>query len=136
MGDHGSMSHASQHTDDADQNPNHGKDLHGLVASLNDEEKQQLKGILDSGKTTAQEINKGGPSSDENGKVQQAMQESNQKASMEQGEEQNEAGHDSDAIGKSMLDSRFMSNPPAQPRNLSERVKLDIHKKLKGKGKI
>lgn len=135
MGDHGSMSHPSMHTDDADQNPNHGKDLHGLVASLSDDEKHQLKGILD-GKNSAQEINKGGPSSEEKGKINQAMQAGNQKSSMEQGEEANESGVDSDEIGKSMLDSRFMSNPPAQARNLGERVKLDIHNKLKAKGKI
>lgn len=133
MGDHGSMSHASQHTDDADQNVNHGKDLHGLVASLSDDEKLQLKGILD-GKGKG-DIEKGAPSSDEKGKIAEQMQVSN--AQNEGDKQAAEGSVDSDAIGKSMLDSRYLgSNPPTQARNLSDRVKMDIHKKLKGKGKI
>lgn len=136
MGDHGSMAHPSMHTDDADQNPNHGKDLHGLVASLSDDEKVKLKGILDGHK--GNDIAKGEPSSEEKGKIAEQMQKSNAQNAAEDADEAGEQGAvDSDAIGKSMLDSRFMGqNPPTVARNLGERVKMDIHKKLKDKGKM
>ncbi len=128
MGDHQDMAHGSLHAEDAD------KDLHGLVAGLDDGEKMKLKGILDSHMDKSMQIAKGGSSSEEDGKVKAAMGKENQETSLEENEE-----HDggSDDIAKSMLDSKHMgSSPVAPPRNLGERMKQSLASKLKGKGKI
>lgn len=140
IGDHQSMSHPSQHVDEqpADQ-PQGGKDLHGIVASLNDSEKSQLKNILSGDNTQA--IQKGGPSSEERGKIAQESSKQNQMQDME--DMSDDRGNavdpiDSDEIAKSMLDSRHMGSnaPTGKPRNLGERMKMGIASKLKAKGKI
>lgn len=126
-GDHQDMGHGSQHADDKE------KDLHGFVESLNDHEKGKLKSIL-AQDGNAQGIAQGDPSTEERGKIQDAMGKENQMNALEEQDEP----VDSDAIGKSMLDSKYMgSNPPTdKPRNLGERVKMGIAAKLKSKGKI
>lgn len=115
------------------------KDLHGLVASLNDHEKHQLKSIL-SNQDNSQSIAKGGPSSDEKGKIGAAMNAENMENAAEEASEtpHEEAMEGSDEIAKSMLDSRHMgSNPPTgKPRNLGERMKMNLASKLKAKGKM
>ena len=135
-GDHQDMGHPSEHADDKT------KDLHGFVASLSEGDKHQLKGILakDGGAgKNEQHIAKGGASTEEQGKIQEAMAKGNQESDLEEKEEHDGgmSAHDSDDIAKSMLDSRSMgSNPITQPRNLGERMRMNVASKLKSKGKI
>lgn len=132
--DHEGQGHQAEHVDD--QAAPHGKDLHGLVASLSDNEKHQLKTILssDSGKNTS-EIEKGAPSSEEQGKIESAMSAENQTNALE--EQDDKPSVQSDDIGKSMLDSRDTGrNPLEKPRNLGERMRMGIASKLKSKGKM
>ena len=133
-GDHADMSHESGHTADQDK----GADLHSFVSSLSEGQKHQLKTILENAKNTGQEIAKGGPSTEEQGKIKDNMAEENGETDLEATQERGLSSDEHDEIGKSMLDSRYLGgNPPShQPRNLGERVKMDIHKKLKEKGKI
>ena len=133
-GDHQDMTHHSSHTEDAD-NASH---LHDFVSNLSHSEKQSLKAILEKDKGSGEQITKGNPSSEEKGKIAEAMQHENAETDMEQQEDAGVSPDEHDEIGKSMLDSRYLgSNPPShQPRNLGERVKMDIHKKLKEKGKV
>lgn len=132
-GDHQDMTHGSQHSEDSD------KDLHSIASSLNDGEKSKLKGILDSHLDKSMQIAKGGSSSEEDGKVQEAMGKENKETDLEE-QQENSSGsaiHDSDDIAKSMLDSKHMSGAPLdKPRNLGERMKMGIAAKLKGKGKL
>jgi len=135
-GDHQDMTHGSEHADDKQ------KDLHGFVASLSDGDKHQLKSILakdSTGGKNEQHIAKGGASTEEQGKIQDAMAKGNKEADLDENEE-HDAGissSQSDDIGKSMLDSRSMgANPITQPRNLGERMRMNLASKLKGKGKI
>ncbi len=136
QGDHQDMTHGSEHADDKQ------KDLHGFVASLSEGDKHQLKGILakDSGAgKNEQHIAKGGASTEEQGKISEAMAKGNQESDLEEKEENDNgiSSNQSDDIAKSMLDSRSMgANPITQPRNLSERMKMHVASKLKSKGKI
>ena len=134
MGDHQDMSHGSEHADDAD------KDLHGIAAGLNDGEKMKLKGILDTHLDKSMQIAKGGSSTEEDGKVKEAMGKENQETDLEEKQENSSGSaiHDSDDIAKSMLDSKHLSDNPApmKPRNLGERMKQGLAAKLKAKGKI
>ncbi|MES1988825.1 MAG: hypothetical protein V4440_12515 [Pseudomonadota bacterium] len=126
MGDHQDVSHSSQHADD------NSKDLHGLVESLNPDEKDKLKTILNNDGKTEQNIAKGGASSEEHAKIAAAMPQENGMTDLEDKQD-----HDDD-IAKSMLDSRHMSGTVTQapPRNLSDRVKMSLASKLKQRGKI
>lgn len=129
-GDHQDMGHDSAHADDKQ------KDLHGLVASLSDSEKTNLKALLHSDGAGAEKIAKGSPSSEEQGHIQDAMTKEN---GMNQLESDDESHEDfSDNIAKSMLDSRHLGgNPPTgKPRNLGERMKMNLASNLKAKGKI
>jgi hypothetical protein len=134
MGDHVDMSHASQHTDDAD------KDLHGIVASLSDDQKGKLKGILDNHMADSMGIAKGNPSSEEQGHIADAAKAESQTNSLmdQDGGDGHISPDQSDEIAKSMLDSRHLGeNPPTgKPRNLGERMKMSVMNKLKTKGKI
>lgn len=137
IGDHQGSGHMSQHVEDDTNKDDQGggKDLHGLVASLSDSEKHQLKGILNTDNT--QSIMKGGASSDEKGKIAQESSKQDQMNEMaDQADPMQSA--DSDEIAKSMLDSRHMGSnaPTGKPRNLGERMKMGIASKLKAKGKI
>lgn len=141
IGDHQGSGHMSQHvSDDTNKSQDHGsKDLHGLVASLSDSEKHQLKGMLNSDNTQA--IMKGGPSSDEKGKIAQESSKQDRENDMEQMSDDHGNAVDpvdSDEIAKSMLDSRHMGSnaPTGKPRNLGERMKMGLASKLKAKGKI
>ncbi len=110
-------------------------DLHGLVAGLSDHEKTSLQQILakDNGVSA---IEKGGASSEERGHIAEQMKKDDAMHAAEESEEHAE-GIDSDAIAKSMLDSRDMgSNPITEPRNLGERMRMSVSNKLKAKGKI
>ncbi len=116
------------------------KDLHGLVASLSDHEKGQLKQILhaDGGKNDMA-IAKGGASSEEQGKIGESIDEENKENALEEHSEAHGGdGIDSDAIGKSMLDSRHMGGnaPTGKPRNLNDRMQQYTAGKLKAKGKL
>lgn len=131
--DHQDMGHTSQHADDRQ------KDLHGFVASLSDDEKGKLKHILSKDSSQAQSIQKGEPSSEEQGKIEQAMDEENMENTLQNAQARHDLPTDqSDDIQKSMLDSRYMgeSLPDHKPRNLGERAKMSAAKKLKAKGKI
>jgi hypothetical protein len=131
MGDHQDMSHPGEHADDAD------KDLHGFVASLNDGDKSKLKSILDSHADKSMQIAKGGSSSEEDGKVKDAMTKENGETDLQEKQEQDSGEIDSDDIAKSMLDHKHLSGGPvAPPKNLGERMKQGLAAKLKGKGKI
>lgn len=130
-GDHQDMTHDSQHADDSQ------KDLHGLVASLQPHEKEALKSILDNDKS-GQDIQKGGASSEERSKIESAMQDENKENALENAEMKQDGPQvDSDAIAKSMLDSRFTGGGPMpKPRNLGERAKVHMASNLKNKGKL
>ncbi len=131
MGDHQDMAHGSLHAEDAD------KDLHGIVSSLSDGDKVKLKGILDTHLDKSMQIAKGGSSSEEDGKVKDAMDKENQETSLEESQEHDLGSDGSDDIAKSMLDSKHLSGAPTgKPRNLGERMKQGLAAKLKGKGKI
>lgn len=139
MGDHQDMSHPSEHSEDADMDNT--QKLHDFVSSLSEGDKSHLKTILDKSNNTAQEIAKGGPSTEEKAAVEKTMKTNNQRTQMAEDEEHEDASGphiDSDEIGKSMLDSRFTSGntPNVQPKSLGDRVKMDIYNKLKGKGKV
>ena len=83
-----------------------------------------------------QSIAKGGASSDEQAKIQDAISKENNESSLEESQEQSFGDHEDD-IAKSMLDSRHLGgNPPTNPRNLGERMKINLASKLKAKGKI
>lgn len=132
-GDHQDMVHGSEHADDKQ------KDLHGFVASLSDGDKHQLKSILakDGGGKNEQHIAKGGASTEEQGKIQDAIGKENQNSDLEEAQEGKMSPNDSDDIAKSMLDSRSLgSNPITQPRNLGERMRMSLASKLKSKGKV
>ena len=139
MGDHMDMSHASEHTDDAD------KDLHGIAQSLDDGQKSKLHSILSTQLNGKGNIAKGDPSSEEQGHIADAANEENKENKLMSAQDENSNDEhsvisdvDSDAIGKSMLDSRHLGgNPPTgKPRNLGERMKMTVMNKLKAKGKI
>lgn len=138
MGDHVDMSHPGQHTEDADKD----QDLHGIVSSLNDDQKGKLHSILSSHLSGKNEISKGSPSSEEQSKIADESQKENHENSLEAAESGNggdgSVSAESDAIGKSLLDSRHLgANPPTgKPRNLGERMKMGVMNKLKAKGKI
>ncbi len=106
-----------------------GGGLHEFVAGLNDQEKMQLKSILDKSNNSSAEITKGGPSSNEQQKIAEKSSEE---------DDMNEISEDEhDDIGMSMLDHKSkMDQPGTQPRNLGERVRMDIASKLKHKGKL
>lgn len=136
VGDHQDMGHASQHVaDDSNGGQSGGKDLQGIVASLTDNEKHQLKGMLNV--DNSQAIAKGNPSSDEKAKIAQESSKQDQMNDMSQQNDPMQSA-DSDEIAKSMLDSRHMGSnaPTGKPRNLGERMKMGIASKLKAKGKI
>ncbi len=109
-------------------------DLHGLIAGLSDDEKASLQQILSEDKgDQSQAIAKGGPSSEEKMKIKGSIDQENQMHAADDASED----VDSDAIGKSMLDSRDMgANPIQEPRNLGERMRMSVSNKLKAKGKI
>lgn len=138
MGDHVDMSHASEHTEDAD------KDLHGIAQSLDDGQKSKLHSILSTQLNGKGNIAKGDPSSEEQGHIAEASQEEKKTNLLSKANEDSNDEHpvmsdvDSDEIGKSMLDSRHLGgNPPTgKPRNLGERMKMTVMNKLKAKGKI
>ncbi len=134
LGDH-SMGHESQHVDDpAASGAGHG--LHEFVAGLNDQQKNDLKSILDKSGKGAQEIAKGGPSSHEKEMISKEAQSENETNQMEQAEHQ-QPGGDSDDIAMSMLDHNSKNVEPGQkPRNLGERMKFSLAEKLKQKGKL
>ncbi len=134
-GDHAGMMHGAQHADDPKDAGGESKDLHGLVASLSHSEKQNLKTLLDADTKGAEGIAKGAPSSEEKGHIQEAMgkeDQTNQAIDHEDG-----LGEpDSDDLAMSMLDSRDKSMPTHKPKNLGERMRMNLASKLKGKGKI
>lgn len=142
MGDHQDMAHPSEHTEDAD-NTSH---LHDFVSNLSHGEKQSLKSILENDKTTAQDIAKGGPSTEEKQAIEGSMAEENAETGKEEQQEQERGldgpqasnpATDSDAIGKSLLDSRYTGGGEMpKPRNLGERMKSHVAQKLKEKGKL
>lgn len=135
MGDHGAT-----HPSAVDHGDGQGKDLHGLVASLSDHEKQALKGILDKDVNGGMDVAKGNPSKQEHQKIAQASQEENETNAAEAAEQDPRLGvgeEQSDEIAKSMLDSRHMRGMATEkPRNLGERMKQSLASKLKSKGKI
>lgn len=124
QGDHGGMSHHGEHSDDPK------KDLHSMVASLSDNEKSQLKGILNSSDNSVN-VSKGEPTSHEKQMVAQQSAEENQEEGME-----DDGAIDSDQIAKDMLDSKFSRGGPSKPRNLHERVQMNMASNLKSKGKL
>lgn len=135
----GLMSHEGQHVEQPSDEG--GKDLHGLVASLNPHEKEALKSILDKDKgQNGMAVSKGEPSSQEHKKIAEASAQEQTRQSAEEASEQGEGQidpNDSDEIAKSMLDSRHMRGMATEkPRNLGERMKQSLTSKLKAKGKI
>lgn len=138
-GDKSMGDHHTSHMSAADAGDGQGKDLHGLVASLNPHEKQSLIAILeqDNGHD-AMAIAKGAPSKEEHGKIAQASAKEQSQNTAEEASEPGEIGEaQSDDIGKSMLDSRHIRGMATEkPRNLGDRVKQTIASKLKAKGKI
>ncbi len=119
-----------------------GKDLLGIVASLNPDERNKLKDILHASTDNSMEIQKGGASSEEQGKIQSQIQDDDERQELEAGEaphdpSQEGSENESDDIAKSMLDSKYRNGPiQAKPRNLAERARNHIAAKLKSKGKL
>ncbi len=133
-GDHESMGHEAQHASDPHSGPKAGAGLHEFVAGLNDQQKGELKTILDKGSNGAQEIAKGGPSSHEKQMIGKEAAAENESNALEQAEHDPQ---DSDEIAMSMLDHNSKNAAPDQkPRNLGERMKFDLASKLKQKGKL
>ncbi len=111
-----------------------------FVAKLNDGQKEHLKKLLgakDGPQDQSQNISRGYASTEEQGKIEQKMNQSGPSA--EETENENTGGDiDHDGIAKSMLDSRYRNGPPAgvKPRNLNERMKMHVAGQLKEKGKL
>jgi len=118
----------------------HTKDLHEFVKQLSPDQKDKLHSMLSQDNSNTEQIVKGGPSKEEQGKIAQQAAQDNSEESLEH----NDSGHgdsdggsvDSDKIAMDMLDSRFKNNAPSHPRNLHERVQANMAKGLKAKGKI
>jgi len=107
-----------------------------LVRSLSPGELEQLKALLTGdGAVSAEAISKGAPSSEEKAKIQERMGKENEQAELEESDAPGEE-IDSDEIALGMLDSRFKNAAPSAPRNLHERVQMNMAKNLKEKGKI
>ncbi len=137
MGDH-DMGHEGLHDDAHMSHPSAsgGGKIHEFVAGLNDQEKGQLKSLLDKASQGAQDVAKGGASTHEKQLIAQEAQSENETNSMEQAEHA-QPGGDSDDIAMSMLDHNSKHAAPGQkPRNLGERMKFDLASKLKTKGKL
>ena len=139
VGDH-DMGHDAQHVDDPHMNKppaGHGSGLHEFVAGLNDQQKSDLKSILDKSGSGASEIQKGGPSTHEKQLIAKEAQAENESNQMEQAEHEQGPDYDEDEIASSMLDHNSKNAAPGQkPRNLGERMRFGLASKLKTKGKI
>ncbi len=116
-----------------DHDPDQKKNLHEIVANLNDNEKSQLKGIL-AKSDNSMDIAKGGPTENEQQAVSQRAEEETQHQDVDMGQPDGEL--DSDQIAKDMLDSKFSRGGPTKPRNLHERVQMNMASNLKSKGKL
>lgn len=132
IGDHGGSTHQSMHADDKQ------KDLHGLVASLSEDEKGKLKHILSNDGSRAMAIQKGEPSSEEQGKIEESIAEENQENALDTQHNQERHPEDSDEIAMSMLDHKSIAaaGTGQKPRNLGERARMAGAEKLKAKGKL
>ncbi len=139
MGDH-QGDHEQDHkgmTEAGDNRP-----LTDFVSNLNDQQKNHLRTILggkDGGGDQSQNIAKGYASSEEQGKIQEQMGKQQGQGPQETEDENTGGDHvDSDSIAKSMLDSRYRNGPPegVKPRNLNDRMKMNVAGKLKEKGKL
>lgn len=136
MGDHeGDHSQDHKGVTDSDNRP-----VTDFVAKLNDGQKDHLRKILGvqdkEGMDQSQNISKGFASTEEQGKINQKM---SQETGPSETENESTGGDqvDSDAIAKSMLDSRYKNGPPdSKPRNLNDRMKQHVAGKLKEKGKL
>lgn len=118
-----------------------GSHMQSLVDSLDEHQKQELLGLLQSssGKDAA-EIQKGAPGPGERKEIsQKAKQEAAQEGESPEVEQQekDELG-DTDDIAMGMVDRGAFKKVEdgARPRNLGERVKMEIAKNLKAKGKV
>jgi hypothetical protein len=113
-----------------DQAPSEeGKDLTALVAALSDDEKAQLLALL-TGEERSLEISKGDASTEEQGKVDQAI-------AREDANNASDDEPDSDDIAMSMIDRKDMlADPNKKPMNLGERARMQAASKLKQKGKL
>lgn len=108
--------------------PEKGMDLQALVESLNDEQKAELMGLLDSSNGDTSAVMQGAPSQAERGKIAQRSVEED---SGGVGEEE------SDEIAMSMLDSRDKRGTASEkPSGLGARMRQGLAQKLKGKGKL
>lgn len=90
------------------------KDLSAIVQSLSEEEKAQLLQMLQGDGDRSTEIASGGASSEEQGQIDQSMNEEDTRNAMQD---------ESDS-------ERF---PQAKPRNLSQRLMANAQKYMKGK---
>jgi hypothetical protein len=120
-------------TDDGGGDQN--QDLKALVASLSDDQKSQLMDMLsqDAGdETSASDIEKGAPSDEEHSKIAAKMADDSAE------DDGDDDSSEMDEIGKSMLSSSDIAQAGngRQPRNLGERVRMNLAEKLKAKGKI
>lgn len=106
-------------------------DMQGLVESLKPEQKQQLLAMLV--KDQAQ-----GPDESNPAAIQEGAMGKGEMAELEQGAMDDEDGHESEEqIMESMVSSAdsTRADQGATPRNLGERVKMNLATKLKNKGK-
>lgn len=96
----------------------------------------QAPAPVESPSNDAQNISKGHASPTEKTKIEERAQQEMQTQPMDAAPA--DESYDSDEIAKDMLDSRFRQGVPEglQPRNLSERMKMNVATKLKEKGKL
>lgn len=124
---------AHQQNDDKPESvPSGESDMQGLVASLAPEQKQELLAMLV--KDQAQAPEESNPAA-----IQEGAMGKGEMAELEQGAMEDEGdGHESEEqIMESMISSAdsTRADQGATPRNLGERVKMNLATKLKNKGK-
>jgi hypothetical protein len=123
----------NEHEENAHQMPKESQgegDMQGLVESLSDEQKAQLMGLL---QQDMSEKPADGPALEKGSAGPGEEQEVAQMAMEDQGDE-----HESeDEIMESMISSadKGRVEQDVKPRNLAERMKMNLASKLKGKGK-
>lgn len=109
-----------------------GMDLDAIVSQLSEDDKMLLMEKLSSpGEAKEESISKGGMSPGEKMNLDKKIMEDDEEMLDEDTQDV-----DSDSIAMGMLDSRFKGESDGNPRNLSERVQMNMAKNLKGKGKI
>lgn len=115
-------------------------DLDAIVSQLSEEDKvllmEKLSGNTEEDASQKTSIDKGGMSEDEKMAIDAKILKRDSQ-DVEEDADEMEDGVDSDDIAMSMVGNRFKGVEDGnKPSNLSQRVQMDLAKKLKEKGKI